>query len=499
MLKSVLGLSLVYLSTLGGVVGSSPSLQSILGNNSIKIYFPGEPGYQDASRAFNLRLDFKPIAVAYPNSTEEVAEVVKAGAFLGLPVNARSGGHSYAGYGLGGADGHVIVDLSNFKDIKVDNSTGIAVVGAGNRVGDIAVGLFDQAGRAIPHGTCALIGIGGHTSFGGYGFTSRQWGLTLDNVVGATVVLANGTIVNVSTTAYTDLFWALRGAGPSFGIITHFYFQTYEAPAQPTFFSYAWSLPLDQAIEGISTYQTFSFSSLVPKEIGFELDLTKGTNEGEVTLNLVGSYYGSPDQFSAIVQPFLNAMTSPLQVNVTSWLENLVLLAGGPLASMPTSVATENNTFYAKSLTTPSDQPMSHEAIATLASWMSVEGWYTDTAWFVQLELYGGNSSRINQIPSNATAYFNRHDLWTIQFYTSSPNAEPPFPREGFVFLDGLVASITANEPESYRYGAYPNYVDPRLPPPEWHALYYGSNLERLEQIKTEVDPQNVFRWPQSM
>ena len=85
MLRSLLRSSLVLLATLRGVLGVSPSLQSILGNNNIEIYFPGEPGYQDASRAFNLRLDFKPVAVAYPNSTEEVAELVKAGAFLGLP------------------------------------------------------------------------------------------------------------------------------------------------------------------------------------------------------------------------------------------------------------------------------------------------------------------------------------------------------------------------------------------------------------------------------
>ena len=85
MLTTLLRLSFVYLATVGGVSGTSPSLQSILGDNSIQIYFPGEPGYADASRAFNLRLDFKPIAVAYPNSTEEVAQLVKAGASLGLP------------------------------------------------------------------------------------------------------------------------------------------------------------------------------------------------------------------------------------------------------------------------------------------------------------------------------------------------------------------------------------------------------------------------------
>ena len=190
MLQSVLGLSLIYLSSLGGAIGGSPSLQSILGGSNIEVYFPDEPGYQNVSRAFNLRVDFKPIAVAYPNSTEEVAVLVQAGASLGLPgksavftsvsagftshnptlyplVNARSGGHSYAGYGLGGADGHVIVDLSNLKHINVDVSTGVAVVGAGSRLGDIALALFNQAGRAIPHGTCPLVGIGGHASFGG--------------------------------------------------------------------------------------------------------------------------------------------------------------------------------------------------------------------------------------------------------------------------------------------------------------------------------------------
>ncbi|KAH9840539.1 uncharacterized protein C8Q71DRAFT_888993 [Rhodofomes roseus] len=502
MMRQLLTFSLFALCTIKSALGDTPSLQSILGNNSIEVYFPGEPGYQNVSQAFNLRLHFEPIAVAYPNTTEQVAELVKAGAFLQVPVTARSGGHSYAAYGLGGANGHLVIDLANINEISVDNSTGVATVGTGNRIGDIAIALFDQAGRALPHGTCSLIGIGGHASFGGYGFTSRQWGLTLDNVIGATVVLANGTVVEASETQNPDLFWAVRGAAPSFGIVTHFNFTTYVAPAQPTFFSYYWSLPLEQAISGISLYQNFSFSPSIPPEIGFEMDLTKGTNNGEILLNLVGSYYGSPDQYSAIVQPFLDAMpnqTAPAQVNVTSWLDNLVLLAGGPIASTPQSRASENNTFYAKSLTTPSDQPMSEEAITALASWMSVEGWYTPTDWFVQLELYGGNTSKIDTIPSNATAYFNRHDLWTIQFYTSSADAEPPFPREGFAFLDGLVASITANEPESYAYGAYPNYVDPRLPPDAWHTLYFGSNFDRLRQIKTELDPYGVFTFPQSI
>ena len=100
----------------------------------------------------------------------------------------------------------------------------------------------------------------------------------------------------------------MRGAAPSFGIITHFHFRTYPAPAQPTFFSYEWSLPLDQAIKGISTYQNFTMSAPIPKEIGAELSLRKGRQPGELSLNLGGSYYGSPNDFSGILTPFLDAM-----------------------------------------------------------------------------------------------------------------------------------------------------------------------------------------------
>lgn len=130
--------------------------------------------------------------------------------------------------------------------------------------------------------------------------------------------------------------------------------------------------------------------------------------------------------------------------------------------------------------------------------------------WFVQLELYGGDSSLIGMIPSNATAFANRDVLWTFQvcpsfifstsathrsqFYASSSTYRPPYPDEGFTFVDGLVSCITDHEPETYHYGyamrlrgyypvypnasfhrAYPDYIDPRLTPDQWHTLYYGS------------------------
>ena len=114
----------------------------------------------------------------------------------------------------------------------------------------------------------------------------------------------NGVAICVSTPTPSKFQLSL----PSFGIITHFHFQTYPAPAQPTFFSYAWSLPLDQAIEGIAAYQNFTMSAPIPKEIGVELNLGKGQKPGELSLNLGGSYYGNPSDFAGILTPFLDAM-----------------------------------------------------------------------------------------------------------------------------------------------------------------------------------------------
>ncbi|KZT64704.1 Glucooligosaccharide oxidase [Daedalea quercina L-15889] len=489
-----------------GNTSTTVSLQSTLAYKGTEVYFTGQAGYQNASQAFNLRLQFKPAAVAYPRSAEEVSDLTKVGASLGIPVSARSGGHSHAGYSLGGEDGHLVVDLSHINAIEVNSSTAVARVGTGNRLGDVALGLFNQGERALPHGTCPLVGISGHASYGGYGFTSRQWGLTLDNVIGATVVLANGSIVDTSASQYPDLFWALRGSAPSFGIVTHFDFRTFAAPVRPTYFSYNWSMPLDESIAAISRYQNFCYSPAIPREIGFELNFFKGAEKGEILLNFLGSYYGDPDEYEAVVKPFLDAMPIPTYaplVEATSWLEHLELLAGpastGEIASTEASIAANHDTVYTKSLTTPSYPPMPEEAIVALARWMSVEGWSTNTNWFVQLELYGGRFSQIDALPWSATAYANRKALWIIQFWASSPTYKPPYPEEGISFVDGLVRSITSNVPGTWRYGAYPNYIDPRLTPEEWQRAYYGLNYRRLQKIKAKYDPNGVFTFPQSM
>lgn len=130
-----------------------------------------------------------------------------------------------------------MVDLKNINKVQVD-SNGVAKVGAGNRLKDVCEKLHSNGKRYMPHGSSPTVGIGGHATVGGLGLHSRILGTSLDVMTSAEVVLANGTIVSVSKTQHSDLFWAVRGAGASFGIVTNFSSQTKPEPENVVNFSF---------------------------------------------------------------------------------------------------------------------------------------------------------------------------------------------------------------------------------------------------------------------
>lgn len=188
---------------------------------------------------YNLRLTYQPAVITLPTTSQHVSDSVTCAATYGLKVQAKSGGHSYASFSSGGQNGSLIVNLQGFQAISVDGATGIATVGGGVRLGNMALGIYNQGKRALPHGTCPGVGIGGHFTHGGYGHASRAWGLALDTIVGLDVVLANGTQIHASSTQYPEIYFAMRGAADMFGIITSFYLQTKPAPTTIINFSVA--------------------------------------------------------------------------------------------------------------------------------------------------------------------------------------------------------------------------------------------------------------------
>ena len=187
LLSLLLALSLVSPLVQANIV---PELGSCLNGFSIPDSLVGSPSYNDAAAAYNLRLHPSPIGVAFPKSTQEVSDALSCASKYNIPVGSseffsltgnvtcepniplstvtRSGGHSYAAFGLGGEQepGALTIDMKHFRSFSYDDATTTATFGPGLRLGDLALALNDH-GRALPHGTCPTVGSGGHASFGG--------------------------------------------------------------------------------------------------------------------------------------------------------------------------------------------------------------------------------------------------------------------------------------------------------------------------------------------
>ncbi|KAJ7229342.1 glucooligosaccharide oxidase [Mycena rebaudengoi] len=477
---------------LNAVAQNITDLQNTLSAHGVSTVYPTDENFTTVSQAFNRRFTISPIAVAFPTSVAQVSAAVAAGAAQNLEVVARSGGHSYIANGLGGKDGALVVDMSKLKVITVRSSNNTALIETGNRLGDVALAL-NAKGRAMPHGTCSYVGIGGHSGYGGFGFTSRIWGLALDVVKSATVVLGNGTIVSASANVNPDLYWVIRGASPSFGIVTSIEVQTFPAPPSAIVLKYIWNdLDISTAADSITSFQTFAAMN-VPPELGAELLFTKGSSSGKVNLQLNGAWYGAPELFNATFAPYLNTLPATSSANIFpgSYIDSVMTLPS-PQGLNTSAAPDESDTFYTKSLMTPSAAPMSAAAIEAFVTYMTTEGFSSTTEWFAEVELYGGSASAINAVPLDSTAFAKRDTLFTIQFVSAS--AAPPYPAAGFTFLDGMVASILNNEPADWNYGTYLNYIDDRLL--NAANLYYGTHYPRLKALKAALDPKDTFRFP---
>jgi FAD/FMN-containing dehydrogenase len=190
---------------------------------------PADPRYDEARAVYNGMIDKRPAAIARCRDVADVMACVRFGREHDVTLSVRSGGHSAAGLGVW--NDALVVDLSLLRSTTVDPDRGTVRVDAGATLGDLdhATGAF---GLAVPSGFLANTGIAGLTLGGGVGYLSRRFGLTLDNLIAADVVLADGTFVTASESSRPDLFWALRGGGGNFGVVTSFTFRCHPVGEQ---------------------------------------------------------------------------------------------------------------------------------------------------------------------------------------------------------------------------------------------------------------------------
>ncbi|KAG9078674.1 hypothetical protein FS749_009267 [Ceratobasidium sp. UAMH 11750] len=440
--------------------------------------------YGTARAAFNQRLSYKPAAIVYPKSPADVQKYVKCAASGKKPVVGRSGGHSYAAYGVGGQDGALVIDMKNMKSLTVDGS-GVAKVQTGNLLGDVAQKLWDNGKRALPHGTCPYVGSGGHTAFGGFGPYSRVGGLLQDRVTAAEVVLANGTLTTASADKNADLFWALRGAGASYGIVTQWTFATFPAPATVIGYSFNYnpSLSGSKIASLLGVWQNLAMAA--PKEMAM-FGVIGPDGNGGLYLQFTGDYYGTKSAFNSVTAKWGSALLpGKFTAKTYNWYDSLVA-TDGPLS---TTKAEKKDTFFAKSLFTKT--AVTSSQWTSFLNYLVSKGVKSDTAWFVEIDLYGG---AVKAQGADATSFAHRDAILSFQLYASSKNNNPPYPSDGISFVNGMLKALDPN-PQA----AYVNYVDPTLTDSQWKTQYYGSHYARLSSIKRAVDPNNVFRFPQSI
>jgi hypothetical protein len=448
----------------------------------------GEAGYDRARVLYNTRFDtVRPRAIAFCQSLQDVQRTVRWAGRHKVRIVPRSGGHSYGGYSTTTG---VIVDVSRLDRVSVD-ARRRAAVGAGIRLID----LYDQLSRrglTVPAGTCPTVGIAGLALGGGIGFAARKFGLTCDNLVEATVVLADGSAVVCNAGQHADLYWALRGGGGgNFGIVTRLVFRTHPVDRVAT---YALEWPWSDARRVVAAWQRLAPHA--PDGLFSVLNLNAAGGGSTPHITSAGQFFGTPERLRALVQPLADAGT-PTRFTVTSrtHMDAARMWAGcsGTIAECHLQPQGQlgRSTFKGKSDYVNRGKPLSARGIDVLVRQIESRLTAGRGSGIVLLDSYGG---AINRVKKSATAFVHRDALFSMQYLAYWDVTDPPgVASANLRWLRGFRGAM-----HPFVSGfAYQNYIDPELQ--DWRHAYYGSNLTRLVAVKRRYDPTNVFRFPQGI
>ena len=458
-----------------------------------QLLLPGEAGYDSARVLFDPRFDgVRPAALARCANAADVAASITFARQYAVPVAPRGGGHSYAGYSTGSG---LVIDVGPMNSVEVDDAHGLAAVGAGTRLIDL-YGALAAHNVAVPGGSCATVGIAGLTLGGGIGVVGRKFGLTCDNLVAADVVTADGKVITCDAGSNSDLLWACQGGGGgNFGIVTSFKFATH-AIGSLTTFSLSW--PWSAAHDVLAAWQEWAPNA--PDELWSNCLLLAGPDpSGTPSVLANGVYIGDSGPLNALIDQLANQAGAPSEryVNPVGYLDAMLIEAGcsgksvaechlpsqDPAGTLGRESSHAKSDFFSK--------PLPDDAIAACIS--NVEARQADPALAnggVAFDALGG---AINRVDPSATAFVHRSALFDAQYSGSWTSGGQATDDVNKAWVEQIYAAV-------HPYGdggAYVNYIDPDQP--DWQGAYYGTNLARLQQVKKQYDPDNVFNFAQSI
>ena len=442
------------------------------------VFVRGAPGFRGASQVYNERFDSQsPFAVARPINAADVQAAVRWAVSHGVPLRARSGGHSYAGYST--LSNGVVLDLRKMNGISVDQRAGTATIGAGAQLIDVYTGL-SRRGATIPAGSCPSVGITGVTLGGGMGLAARAFGLTIDNLVGAKIVTADGRLRTVSRNSNPNLLWALRGGGGgNFGVATQLTFKIHKLPRSAAYFFVSW--PWSEAAEALEAWQNWAPHAQDQLTSIFHLNAA-----GVASVDVSGQYLGPSQDLGRLLAPLRSVRGASVQSGSLGYLSLQLLFAGcehKSVAACHTVGAAPGGTlprasFQAKSdyVSTPLPAAARNALVQAVENRASQPG-----SGAILFDSYGG---AINRVAPGATAFVHRHQLFCMQYLSYNGGA---------TWLSQIYGRM-----RPYVSGqAYQNYIDAQLR--SWRQAYYGSNYGRLQSVRRTYDPHHFFNFPQAI
>ncbi len=428
-----------------------------------RVLTAGDPGYDQARATLAGGIDNHPMAIAYAADAEDVRRVVSFARDNGVPLAVRSGGHSLHST----TDGGLLLDLTGLNSVEFDVEGRTAWAGSG-----ITAGEFTNAaaayGLAVGFGDTGSVGLGGITTGGGVGFLARKHGLTVDALIAADVVTADGSLLRVDDDNHPELFWAIRGGGGNFGVVTRFRFRLQ---------------PVDTVVGGM-----------------LMLPATAATIEGWMTESAA-----APEELTTMA----NVMTAPPMPFVPAeWHGKLVIMglvcfdgpaeegerALAPLRALAEPIADFVKPMPYAEIFGPEDKDY-HPIAATQTMFIDevdkavaetiVERLESSDAMMrvAALRALGGAVSRV---PASATAYAHRSSRVMVTLAALCASVDEAAVRQ--VWIDEFAAALDQGSP-----GAYVGFVNDAGEAAARRA-YPGETYARLAAVKATYDPANLFR-----
>lgn len=438
---------------------------------------PESPDYPEACKLYNAMIDKKPAAILRCGTPEEVSAAVLAARDANLLLAVRGGGHN--GPGLGSCDGGLVIDLSPMNKVEIDAERQIVRAGGGCTQGEVDREA-SKHGLAVPAGIVSSTGIGGLTVGGGHGYLTRKYGLTIDNLIEAQVVLADGRIVNASESENPDLFWAIRGGGGNFGIVTRF---TYRAHPVRDVFAGPIFYDVGEAAEIMRFYR--EFLPTAPRELALVFGMKKVPSTdpfpeelwGRPVAALIVCYNGSEEEGREVMRSVHEALPEPLMdgmatVPFVDWQaafdgllpKGLQWYWKGDFVNELTDGAIEEHVRYGSN--TPSELSLMH--------------------------LYPIDGA-VQEVAPDATAWGARNSTWSMVIAGIDP--DPAKAEELKRWGRAYWKAVHAHNPHG---GAYVNFLGTEEEEGRIEASY-GPNYARLREVKRRYDPDNLFRVNQNI